>query len=81
MKINDVVTRILGGTIAMKMVITKIDEDLITCRAAEAADMDIEWTFDPRTGVEIDEDLGWGPQTGITGSYLEEINKRNKEAH
>jgi hypothetical protein len=35
------------------------------------------WTFDRRTGTEIDVDLHWGPSYGVTGSYLVEEAKRS----
>jgi hypothetical protein len=43
----------------MKLRITAITTERIICGS---------WEFDRKTGAEIDEDLGWGPQG--TGSYI-----------
>jgi hypothetical protein len=58
---GNVVTRMLGGELPMMLRVTKITDDLIFCG---------DWTFDRATGAEVDEELGWGPQFGVTGSYL-----------
>lgn len=60
-KIGDSVLRLLSGTIPMVLKVTDLTDELIICG---------DWTFDRKTGAEIDEDLGWGPKTGITGSFL-----------
>ena len=65
LKVGDSVTRMLGGVAPMHMKVTEVTEDLIVCGA---------WTFDRATGVEIDEDLHWGPKYGVTGSYLQQEN-------
>ena len=52
----------LGGTIPMKLSVSAIADRIITCCA---------WQFDKATGAEIDEDLGWGPPSLMTGSYLD----------
>ena len=61
---GDVVTRILGGQ-PMELRVTQVDEHLIYCGKPG-----VGWSFDRVTGVEVDEELGWGPQFGITGTYL-----------
>ena len=61
---GDVVTRLLGGS-PMDLKVTLVDEKLIYCGKPG-----VGWSFDRATGVEVDEELGWGPQFGITGSYL-----------
>jgi len=58
LKVGDVVTRILGGTIPMKLSISAITDRIITCSA---------WQFDKATGAEIDEVLGWGWPPLMTG--------------
>jgi len=63
-KKGDAVTRMLAGTIPMTLRVTQVDDKLIHCGP---------WTFDRFTGAEVDHDLQWGPQYGITGSYLTEI--------
>jgi len=62
MKIGDTVKRYIGGTASMKLVITDLTSTVIICGS---------WTFDRKTGMEIDEDLDWGPQSGRTGSFIE----------
>jgi hypothetical protein len=59
-KPGDVVTRMLGGEIPMKLKVQTVTDTIIDCG----------WTFDRKTGAEIDEDLGWGPPPKTTGSYL-----------
>jgi hypothetical protein len=65
MQIGDKVTRMMAD-ISMELEITKITEDLIICGP---------WTFDRKSGMEIDDDLGWGPMYGITGSFLKFENE------
>jgi hypothetical protein len=60
-KVGDQVTRMLAGKIAMQLRVTTIADGVITCGG---------WTFDQRTGAEIDDDLGWGAPPMMTGSYL-----------
>jgi len=62
-KVGDTVRRMLAGTIPMDLTVTNITPDLITTGGG--------WTFCPKTGAEIDEDLGWGPNG--TGSFLIEM--------
>jgi hypothetical protein len=65
LKAGETVTRLLGGSIPMRLVVTEIDERFIYCGRPGAG-----WMFDRDTGIEVDEELGWGPQFGITGSFL-----------
>ena len=58
-KVGDVVTRNLAGHL-MDLNVVGVSDDLIDCG----------WTFDRKTGAEVDEDLGWGPPPKMTGSYL-----------
>jgi hypothetical protein len=62
LKVGDVVTRMLAGTIPVRLTVSAITDRNITCGA---------WEFDKATGAEIDEDLGWGPPPLMTGSYLD----------
>lgn len=62
--VGDTVTRLLAGSIPMSLVVTDIDERFIHCGGPGG------WKFDRSTGIEVDEELGWGPQFGISGSYL-----------
>lgn len=60
-----------SARIPMATVVTKVHEGLVWCGP---------WTFDDKTGAEIDEDLGWGVDRGITGSVIEEIDEAEWEA-
>lgn len=61
MQVGDTVTRMLAGVVPMPLKVTELTETLIVCGA---------YTFDRATGAEIDEELGWGPAYGQTGSML-----------
>ena len=61
---GDVVTRLLGGS-PMDLKVTSVDEKLIYCGKPG-----VGWSFDRATGAEVDEEIGWGPQFGVIGSYL-----------
>jgi hypothetical protein len=61
---GDVVCRMLAGA-PMRLRVTAVDAELIWCGEPGAG-----WSFDRVTGVEIDHEIGWGPQYGISGSYL-----------
>jgi hypothetical protein len=58
------VTRLLAGSIPMKLIVTAVDERFIHCGGPGG------WKFDRETGDEVDEEIGWGPQFGLTGSFL-----------
>lgn len=62
----------LGGELPMKMVVTSIENSIITCAALQddGSTFNGGWTFDESTLAEIDEDLKWGPKYGVTGSFL-----------
>jgi hypothetical protein len=60
-KVGDVGTRMLAGTVPMQLEVTEVDEKLIHCG---------EWMFDRLSGVEHDPELGWGVEFGVSGSYL-----------
>lgn len=62
LNVGDVVTRMLGGTIPMKLPVSAITDRIITCSA---------WQFNRVTCAEIDEVLGWGPPPLMTGNYLD----------
>ena len=82
LKPGDKITRMLGGAVAMEMTVFAVNDTRIFCVVAdapeplglEAKDFDEEmwpgWTFCRKTGAEIDEELGWGPEFGVTGSFL-----------
>lgn len=65
-KVGDVVQRTIMGMGGqpkpfMKLRVTEVTDDKIVCGL---------WEFDKAGGAEIDEDLGWGPKHGVTGTFL-----------
>jgi len=69
-RIGDTVVRWLGGGgIHMLLEVESITEKRIICVGG--------WEFDRATGMEIDEQLGWGPE-GETGSWIEAHDELNK---
>jgi len=63
-KAGDIVVRILGGA-PMELGVTDVDDKFIYCGPNR-----VGWKFDRLTGIEVDEEIGWGPQFGVSGSYL-----------
>ncbi len=61
--VGDRVTRLVGGSIPMVLVVTSVDDRFIYCGEEGAG-----WKFDRQSSAEVDEELGWGP--GLTGSFL-----------
>jgi hypothetical protein len=61
---GDTVTRILSGA-PMQLKVTEVDERFIYCGPSG-----IGWKFDRATGIEVDEEIGSGPEFGIALSYL-----------
>ena len=59
LRVGDPVTRWLAGVIPMNLVVSDIKDGLVECGL---------WTFDQRTGAEIDPELGW--DANGTGSYI-----------
>lgn len=74
LKPGDRAVRMLAGVVACDVEVVRVEHLRLTVRPAEAAERErfpgAEWDFCRGTGAEIDEELGWGPETGITGSYL-----------
>ena len=58
-KVGDKVTRIMAGQLMMYLTVTEVTEKRIICGP---------WEFSRKTGLEIDEDLGW--TENASGSYL-----------
>jgi hypothetical protein len=81
-KRGDRVRRMLADSIPMDLYVLKVDERLIYTSVSDAIDPDRNsgsvWTFDRATGIEEDEDLGWGIMQGISGSRLVQILKKEK---
>ena len=59
LRVGDPVTRWLAGVIPLALVVDAIKDGLIECGM---------WTFDARTGAEVDPELGWDERG--TGSYI-----------
>jgi len=70
---GDIVTRLLAGTIPMDLRVTAVDARFIYCGPVGSG-----WKFDRSSGAEVDEELGWGPQFGTTGSYLSAVRRPDK---
>jgi hypothetical protein len=75
LKRGDPVTRLLANTIPMPMRVVRVDKTVVHCTQRDiptefAFRRGLIWTFDKATGAEIDDDLGWGPAYGVTGSQL-----------
>jgi hypothetical protein len=56
-KEGDVIERMLGFCIPVYLIVQKVDEDIIDCG----------WTFDRKTGLEVDEDIA------TTVSYISRV--------
>ncbi len=71
-KVGDRIGRQLGSdeTALTWLTVTDVDDDLIHCNL---------WTFDRKTGAEIDHDLKWGPEYGRTGSYIVRVQSSLEE--
>lgn len=79
LKVGDPFIRLLAGSIPMEMIVTKIENESLFARAknlsyeSSSCNDEADWQFDRKTGVEIDEDLHWGPKYGVTGSFIKEV--------
>lgn len=62
--VGDHMVRMLGGH-EMPLRITGRDDDYLY-----VGDPGQGWKFDRDTGIEVDEEIGFGPQFGIIGTYL-----------
>jgi hypothetical protein len=69
-RVGDVVTRIIGG-VPMDLRVTSVDEHFIYCGPPGMG-----WKFDRVSGIEVDEEIGWGvPPAGVVGSYLAKASR------
>lgn len=68
LKVGDKVTRMLAGTIPMQMFVSGLENRRIQCKPVEFPEFPDYYEFDPITGAEIDDDLGWGRLQ--TGSFI-----------
>jgi hypothetical protein len=69
------VRRLLAGTVPMDLWVIRSEPDRFHCAGIlnEDAPEGTYWTFDRDSGAEIDDELGWGPEHGMTGSYISEV--------
>jgi hypothetical protein len=68
-KIGDKVTRMLAGVIPSELTVIKVTNTTLEATINELQGIDF-WTFDLKTGAEIDDYLDWGPPPKMTGSYI-----------
>jgi hypothetical protein len=63
LKVGDIATRMLAGTIIMKLQVSEVTDEFLVCCGPDG------WTFRRDNGGEVDDGLGWD---GVirTGSYL-----------
>jgi hypothetical protein len=72
LQVGDELTRSLAGVIDMQVIVGYIDDEKFKVGSEDGTVTWQEgWTFNKKTGLEIDEDLGWdGIKT--TGSYIKQ---------
>jgi hypothetical protein len=61
-KVGDTLTRLLGGTLPMEVVVTIVNENEIVCGSPDGfvqGTAEDGWRFNRANGAEIDDDLGW----------------------
>ena len=68
-EVGEFIVRDMAG-ICMTLRVTSITDDRIYC-----GEPGIGYCFDRATGAEIDEELGWGPYFGVSGSRIIDIVK------
>ena len=77
LKKGDKITRMLAGVVPMAMTVVVVEGDVIKCTCdgfitdpKATNQLSTTWHFNTKSGAEIDHDMQWGPQYGVTGSYL-----------
>lgn len=84
-KSGDIFTRTMGYPtgIPMFMMVVDVIEDIIYAVPRDLKGSPFEnlfddpkswYKFDKKTGMEIDDDLAWGPSYGVTGTYITQIH-------
>lgn len=68
-----IVSRNLGGA-SIELFVSAVDQRFIHCGPVGAG-----WKFDRLSGIEVDEEIGWGPQFGRVGSYLTDARRPTEE--
>lgn len=71
LKPGDEITRLLGGSVRMPMIVREVSGDLVICDVIHNGKIFYGgWAFDRNSGVEEDASLQWGIKYGKTGSVL-----------
>ena len=80
LSVGDELTRMIGSTLPMTVVVGKIDEQFIYCGSKDGViDWETGWKFRKDNGAEVDEKEGWsGNDIFSTGSFLIRKNKKQK---
>jgi hypothetical protein len=65
--VGEFIIRLMAENVAMKLRVTEVTEDRIYC-----GERGVGYAFDRETGIEIDEEIGFGPQ-GYIGSRIIDI--------
>ncbi len=78
------VIRLIAGELEMPMRVLEVEDELISCTLPDidpedAVERGLVWTFDRRTGLEVDDGLEWGPRWERTGSELVATNPDERE--
>lgn len=68
-EVGDTVARYLCGTVPMKLKVTEVTEERITCGA---------WDFDPKTGCELDDYID-DIRKGRVISWIEKVDTDDQE--
>ena len=64
LQIGDKVRRMLASHLYFDLKVSNITEDYIICGSKYT------WKFCKKTGMEINEELQWGPQYNYSGSFI-----------
>ena len=66
-RVGDHYIRMIAGKVPHPVEVAQVLPDKIVMHGG--------WEFDPHTGAEIDDYLGWGPPPKMTGSYINWAHK------
>lgn len=72
LQIGDIITRWISVNGEMQkfmdLVVVGVTDKLVM--ASVSPEFPDHWTFDKTEGVEVDHELGWGPQYGVSGTVI-----------
>jgi hypothetical protein len=78
MKPGERVTRYLSSArVPAEAVVVEVTDEVIKVTApgwyeeGKVPEEGMCWTYCAKSGAEIDEELGWGPKFGVTGSFID----------